>query len=141
MASADELRTRIETNRAALKAAIEAAGPRWEQSPGGEEWAPRRVAEHAIGAERAFGGWIATAMQGRPPEQQQLALAAPAEAAAALEAAAADFTRVVRYVEDRDLAKVADHPTPYPKTVEGVLQLSADHLDNHAKQIRAAIGS
>ncbi|MDA0364409.1 MAG: DinB family protein [Chloroflexi bacterium] len=136
MANADELRTKIEANRQALRDAIEASSAKWEQSPGGEEWSPRKIAEHAIGAERGFAGMVATAMQGNPPERQELALASSAEAITALESAAAAFTKVVRYVEDRDLPKSAPAIGDYAPSIEGALQLSADHLANHAEHIR-----
>lgn len=135
MATADELRTKIEANRQALKEAIEAASAKWEQVAG-EEWSPRKIAEHAIGAERAFAGMVARAMQGNPPERKELALSSSSDALAALDSAAADFTKVVRYVEDRDLAKTAEVGGPYANSIEGALQLSGDHLADHAQHIR-----
>jgi uncharacterized damage-inducible protein DinB len=135
MASADELRSAVEQARQELRAAIEAAAGRWEESPGGEEWAAKRVAEHVVGAERGYAGRVATAMQGRPPERTELQLASAEEALQALEAAGADFSRVVRYVEDRDLKKV---PEPGKPDVEAIMRGAADHLREHAEQIRAA---
>ena len=136
MASADELRAMIEANRQALKEAIEAAAAKWEQAPGGEEWTPRHIAEHAIGSERAFAGVVAAAMQGKAPDRQQLELPSSADALAAMDAAAADFSRVVRYVEDRDLPKAAEVGGAYARSIEGALQLSADHLADHAQHMR-----
>ncbi len=135
MATADELRARIEKNRHDLHAAIEAAAARWDAGTD-DEWGPRKIAEHAIGAERAFAGRIATAMQGKPPERQPLELTSSAAALDAAAAAEADFNRVARYVEDRDLAKAAEVTGNYPQTVEGALQLSADHLADHARQLQ-----
>ena len=137
MAKADDLRATIEANRKALREAIEEAGAKWEQAAG-DDWAPRKIAEHAIGAERYFAGVIATAMQGNPPERQPMELGSSAAAIEAMTAAEADFNRVARYVEDRDLVKAATVTGDYPQTVEGALKLSADHLADHAQQLKQA---
>jgi hypothetical protein len=135
MASAEELRAKIAANQEALRQAIEAAGTKWEQSPGGDEWAPRKIAEHAIGSVSGYAGAVATAMQGRPPERPTLELKSNADALKALEAATADMTRVVKYVEDHDLTKSqAGGPT-----IESSLNETAGHLAEHAQQIQAAI--
>lgn len=140
MPSADEYRAQVAAARDALRNAITGAGDRWEASPGGEgeeSWAPRKVAEHVIGSERAFAGMIATAMEGKSPERKQYSFESNQEALSALDETCADCDKVIRYVEDRDLVKTAPMPDglPFPKTIEGVVQLSVYHLNDHASQI------
>ena len=136
MASADELRNEITANRAALKDAISAASGRWETGDD-DNWSPRKIAEHAIGSEAAFAGMVAGVMQGKAPDRAELSLTSAADAGAAVDAAAEVTDKVLRYVEDRDLAKDAPMPdgVPFPKNIEGVLQLAAYHLKDHATQI------
>jgi hypothetical protein len=143
MPSAEEHRARIRDGRAALRAAIAGAERRWETSPGGDDeasWAPRRVAEHIVASDRYFTGMIATVMEGKPPPRLEYAFAAPGEAIAALDASTVDCEKVLRYIEDRDLAKVVPLPEriPAPKTIEGTLLLLAHHLNDHARQIAGA---
>ena len=136
MASADELRQTITTNRQKLRDAIDGAADKWETGDE-ENWSPRKVAEHSIGAEISFAGMVAGAMQSKVPEGGDSSFASASEARAALDAVAEACDKVHRYVEDRDLAKAAPLPdgTPFEKNIEGVLQLTAYHLDNHAGQI------
>ncbi len=137
MASADELRTQIEEGHAALKAAIEAAdASKWETTPDGdEEWNPRQMAEHVIGAELGIAGGVATTMMGSPPDRPELALTGPAEAMAALESAIEASTKVTRYVEDRDLEKAVGDQGG---TIESMMALLGSHAADHAAQISAA---
>lgn len=136
MASADELRTQIEQAHEALKAAIEAAdASKWEQVPDGdEEWHARQMAEHVIGGELGIAGGVADAMMGKAPDRPELALASPAEASAALEAAVEASNKVTRYVEDRDLEKRVGEDS----TIQARLELLALHANVHAEQISAA---
>ena len=109
MASADELRQAIATNRQKLSDAISGASGKWEV--GSEDaWGARKIAEHCISSEAAFAGMAAGAMQGKAPEGGELSLATVADAASALETAAAAADKVYRYVEDGDLAKAAPMP-------------------------------
>lgn len=141
MPSIDEYRAQITSGREALKSAIKNAGDRWEVAPAGgegeESWAPRKVAEHVIGSERYFAGAIAGAMEGKAPERKEYSFESNADALAALEESCVDCDKVFRYIEDRDMAKAAPMPDgiPFPKTIEGFLQLNAYHLNDHAKQI------
>jgi hypothetical protein len=143
MPSADEYRAQVVASREALRNAIAGVGGRWEASPGGDgeaSWAPRKVAEHVLGAERMFAGMVARAMEGKSPERKEYSFPDPATALAALDETCADCDRVLRYVEDRDLAKAAPMPDalPFPKTIEGVFQLSTYHLADHANQIASS---
>jgi len=136
MASADEIRGRIDAGREALKAALGAAdASKWEQvGAGNDEWSPRQIAEHAIGAERGIAGGVAGAMMGKAPERPELALTSPAEAMTALEAAVADVNKVIRYVEDRDLEKKVGESS----TIQGMMEILASHAADHANEITAS---
>lgn len=144
MATAGELRTSIEEKRGALPEAISAAADRWEIAPGPDEWTPRRTSEHAIGMEWMYGGLLAEALGATAPEGRELALTSSADALSALAAAIEDCARPLqRGVTDADLAKPAELrgevPSPdIPTTIEGVLWMTALHLDDHAQQIAAA---
>jgi len=143
MSSANEHRSNVVAAREALRTAITAAAGKWEVSPAGDgesSWAPRRVAEHVIGSERVFAGMISQAMEGKAPERKQYEFASTAAALTALDETCADCDKVLRYIEDRDLAKAAPMPdgVPFPKTIEGVLQLSTYHLGDHANQIASS---
>jgi hypothetical protein len=143
MATVEELRTSIEEKRAALREAISAAGGTWEVEPAPGEWTPRQTGEHAIGMEWMYGGLLAGALGAEAPPGRDLALTSSADALSALEAAIEDCSPLLQRVTDADLAKPAELrgevPSPdIPKTVEGVLWLTAFHLDDHAQQIAAA---
>lgn len=144
MATVQELRASIEEKRRNLHEAIESASDRWEVASGPDEWTPRATAEHAISMEWMYAGMLAEAVQGDAPERQTLSLANAQEALSALEAAIQDCTPGLRNVTGADLSKPAEIrgevPSPdIPKTVEGVLWLTAFHLDDHAQQIAATV--
>ncbi len=142
MASADECRATIEVSRDALRDALFGAGDSWDQPPSEsadeEAWSPRQVAEHVIGGERSFAGMIASVTKADSPERQELSLGTIEEALAALEAAIIDANTVLLALTDDDLAIEAREIAPFPPSVEGLLQLTAHHLDDHARQIAAA---
>lgn len=139
MGQADDLRAELEQQRGAFRSAIEAAADRWDSAPADEEWAPRRIAEHTIGADVRFANRVAQAIQSREIELKTTEFETAAAALAALDQTAESTARVYRYVEDRDLAKAAElNVGRFPATIEGVLQLAAYHFGDHAKQISAA---
>lgn len=142
MASADEYRATIDANRDALRDALIGAGASWDQAPSDsddeEQWSPRQVAEHVIGAERSFASMIAAVTSAEAPQQQELSLATVEEAIAALEAAINDANTVLLGLTDDDLAIEARAIATFPPSVEGLLQLTVYHLEDHAKQIAAA---
>ena len=143
MANLEELRTSIEQKRQAMREAISSASDRWEVAPGADEWTPRATAEHAVGMEYMYAGMLADALMGQVPERPELSLANAPEALTAFEQAVQDCTPGLQRVMDQDLPRKAelrgDVPSDdIPKTVEGVLWLTAFHLDDHGKQIAAA---
>ncbi len=163
MATVEELRAAIEEGRRALAGAIEAATDRWEaallepeseaMSRGatpGEPWSPRQAAEHAIGSEYFYTGMLADALQGERAPAAPLSLESADEALRALDQAARSSDAALSPVATRDLPKAApvrDGQIDYmqmrgvsaSKTVEGLLQLFAFHLQDHAQQIRSAL--
>ncbi len=143
MATTDELRASIEEKRQALREAISSASERWEVVPGEDGWTPRATAEHAVGMEYMYAGMLADALMGQAPERPELSLANAPEALSAFEQAVQDCSHGLQRVVDQDLGRKAelrgDVPSDdIPKTVEGVLWLTAFHLDDHGKQIAAA---
>lgn len=139
MASADELRQQIAEARAQLREALAGVDGKWEQSPGGEEWAPKQIAQHAIGAEVYFANFVSTAMLGKPGEADRSEIASAQDALARHEAAAATADRAYKYVEDRDLTKVAGEiPGTTEQTVEAAMRRAAEHLLEHAQQLKSA---
>ncbi|MEX1022786.1 MAG: DinB family protein [Dehalococcoidia bacterium] len=139
MASAEELRNQISQNRAGLREALQGADGKWEQAPGGEEWTPKQIAEHVVGAEVYFANKVSEAMQGKKAEFERQEIASSADALTRLEVASAIADKTYRYVEDRDLTKAAEPPTDtFPKNIEGLLANAAHHLQEHAEQLRRA---
>lgn len=138
MASAEELRQQLAANRAEFRQALGAVGGKWEQAPA-DEWTPRRVAEHAIGAEVMYATRCFEAMQSKPSDWERLPLETPDAAAARLDAAAAVADRAYRYVEDHDLQKPGNPGGDYPKTVEGILLSAINHLAEHTATLRERI--
>ena len=137
MASAQALLNEIRANRQVFRDAIAAASDRWERAVEGEEWSPRQVAEHAIGAERAFVGMLAGAVGAEAPLRVELSLASAAEAEAALDSSREACRACVEAISDENLSAEAPMPerAPFPKSVEGVLQLANYHLKDHTGQI------
>ncbi len=142
MATADEYRATIEANRDALRNAMVDAAASWEQPPSEsddeEQWSPRQVAEHVIGGERSFAGMIASVANVEAPERQECTFGTVEEALAVLEAAIIDANTVLSGLSDDDLAIEARAIGDFPPSVEGLLQLTAYHLEDHARQIAAA---
>jgi hypothetical protein len=161
MATVDELRAAIEAGRGVLAEAIESAAAPWEESllapepamsrgaTPGEPWSLRQVAEHAIGSEYYYTGMLADALQREPAAATALSLESAGEALRALDQAAQSSDAALSSVTKRDLPKpasVRDGQIDYmrmrgvsaSKTVEGLLQLFACHLEDHAQQIRSA---
>jgi hypothetical protein len=136
MASAQELRQQLLANRAAFREALAAVGGKWEQAAPDDEWTPRRIAEHAIGADVLFATRTFEAMQSKPSEWERQPLETVDAALARLDAAAAIADRAYRYVEDHDLRKAGNPAGDYPKTVEGIMQNAVDHFAEHAATLK-----
>ncbi len=140
MATAAELMEQMGTARNALKEAITGAADRWETVAEGEEWTPRQAAEHVIGAERSFAGMMAPGVGQEAPSSVDLSLASAADAAAAFTTNENDCGAIVAAVSDANLSAEAPMPdgAPFDKSVEGVMQLSIYHYNDHAGQISKA---
>lgn len=137
MASAAEMRQQLSANRAAFREALSAVGGKWEQAAPDDEWTPRRIAEHAIGAEVLFATRCFEAMQSKPSDWERKPLESLEAALTTLDAATAISDRAFRYVEDHDLLK-AGNPTSdtYAKNVGGILQNAIDHLAEHTATLK-----
>ncbi len=142
MATPDELRASLAESRAAFRAALEAVTDGWETVPtageGEDAWSARKVAEHTIGAESFFTTAICEAC-GYPglDKPAPLALATPAEAIVAFDAAVESTNKKLNYVSDTDLVK--EHARM--GTTENILNIGIGHLREHAEQIRTATGA
>ncbi len=133
MPTPDELRARIAAGRASLRSAIAAVAGRWDAAPAGE-WSPRQIAEHAIPMEVAFASDVCAACgyPGLPPWEASYPSAA--DALANLDEAGAKADGRLKYVSDNDLTmKQADYGD-----VAGLMAHNADHLEEHAAQMRGA---
>jgi hypothetical protein len=137
MASAAEMRQQLVTNRAAFREALSALGGKWEEPAPDDEWTPRRIAEHAIGADVLFSTRCFEAMQAKPTDWERQPLETLDAALARLDAATAISDRAFRYVEDHDLLK-AGNPTSetYPKNVGGILQNAIEHYAEHTATLK-----
>lgn len=133
MASAKELRDMISKNREALRQAIEAAAGKWETAPAGEEWSPRKMAEHAVGADLRDGVQAAAILGGNPPTGPETSFDSAQAAIDALTKIGAEVDKRFSWAEDRDLSKGRDG-----NTLESILNHDASHLAEHAAQIKAA---
>jgi hypothetical protein len=132
MATAKELRDTITRNREALKAAIEASAGKWENSPGGDAWTPRRNAEHAIGADLRYGQQAAAILGGNPPAAVETSFDSAAAAVEALTKIGAEVDKRYSWAEDRDLSKGQGG-----NTLESIFTTAGSHLAEHAENIKA----
>ncbi len=137
MATAAELVQAAGEGRIALKAAVAAAADRWESVAEGEEWTPRQVAEHVIGAERAVASMMAAAVGQEAPPPRELSLASASDATAAFDANSEACRAVFEAITDENLSAAAPLPdgAPFAKSVEGALTLVAWHYSDHTGQI------
>ena len=133
MALTDELRTDIVAARAELRAAVEGSAQGWERSPGGEDWSPRQIAEHAIGADVRFARYAASAtgQPGADAPREELSLPAGSDALAALDRGARVADPLWAAVGDDQLAL----PAPPMDSVEAAMRTATSHLRDHAQQI------
>jgi hypothetical protein len=137
MASADELRAAIAAQRAALRESIQAAAGKWTESPGGDAWSAKQIAEHAIGADVYFANIVSKAMLGKPGEFERKEMASSEEALARSEEAAAVADKVLRYVEDRDLVKPTEGVPGEKQTIEAAMIEASSHLAEHAAELKS----
>ena len=75
MSVIEEINNQIQIGRSSFRETLESLDDnKWDSSPSSDEWSPRQIAEHAVGAERSFATRIADAMSGRAPEKVELSL-------------------------------------------------------------------
>ena len=136
MPSLEELRNGIALARAELLEATDLAAEGWEQARGpessGEEgWSPRQAAEHAIGADAGFARAVAYAVGTEPPPRPEVVL----ETSGAARSASTRAGELADAVYDRLESNQLTAETRFADNVEGVLELAARHLLEHAQQI------
>ena len=133
MASADELKLEIEAAQGELRRALEGAGASWEQGPGGDEWSPRQVAEHAVGTALSIASMVDEVLGQPAREQPEFSFASAEEALLAL-SEADDASAVYGRVQDVDLEK----PAPWADNLAGLMGIAVSHAREHAEQIAGA---
>lgn len=141
MVAVEIFRQHISEARARLAQAIEAASGDWEGGAASGDWAPRKIAEHALATEINFTSAIAASTGNDMPASETLAFPAEGEefdfstAAAAIEAiphvAQACDAVLLKLTEDDMESK-----SPVVETVFGTLVLTAHHMNLHALQIK-----
>ncbi len=139
MANPDELRTALATGRQALKDAITAAASGWERAPGGEgeaAWTARQAAEHTIPTEAFFTNAVCTACGYPGVDQVTGSYATAADALKHLDEVVEMCNKKLKYVSETDLEKKHEKYG----TAADLLAGNANHLNEHAAQIRAAAG-
>lgn len=136
MATADELRTRIADGRAAFRAALVAAGDRYEQHPSGEgedAWSPRQVAEHLIPVEGYYASQVCKACGYPGLDRVQGNFPTATDAVSAFDDISAKADGRLKYVTEKDLAMPHDRLG----NVEAIIESNIKHLNDHAAQLRA----
>lgn len=138
-------REAITTNLEAYLAELRPAGPIWERKPAGSAdgeaaWNARQVAEHIAGARAFFGSAIARAVgvQGIQPQPFQFATAE--DAVPATEAAYQKLLDVASQVKDEQLTVGVELPRLGSRSVGGIMDLVAYHLNDHANQLKSLRG-
>lgn len=143
MSVIEEINNQIQIGRSSFRETLESLDDdKWDSSPSSDEWSPRQIAEHAVGAERSFATRIADAMSGRAPEKVELSLNNSQEALEAFNLAVEECDKVIRYVEERDLDKTVDVPESSPlKTIKDNMERIASHSEEHANQIAETVSN
>lgn len=141
MATADELRTQLAEARGEFRAALAGADSYWERQPAGggegeESWSPRKVAEHAIGAETYFTSAICKACGYPGVEPAKDTLPSVEEALQEFDRAVEATNGRLKHISEPDLKQ----PHPRFESVEGLLNTNIEHMRDHAVQIRDAAG-
>lgn len=147
MPTPDELRASLAEARAALRDAITAASGAWEREPGdtglkrdGSEeaaWTARKVAEHAIPSESFFTTAICAACGYPGVDAVTGDYATSADAIVQLDTVIEMCNKKLKYVSATDIEIQNEE---WKTNVAGMLQFNAQHLTEHAAQIRAAAG-
>lgn len=138
MKTPNDFRAAIAAARDDLRQALREVDGRWDapvaSSDDGEPWTVRKTAEHAISAETYFTTQVCVACGYTGVESARLSLASPEEALQAFDDVAATCDAKLKYVTENDLAM--KHETW--GDVASIMTVAADHLHEHAAQIRTA---
>lgn len=140
MATPDELRADLAEGRKVLREALAAASSGWERKPAGGEgeaaWSARETAEHVIPAEAHFTTLVCTAC-GYPGVEfdPRPSYATTDDAIKAFDEMVERCNKKLKYVTEGDLEKSHEGWTSAHFMVA-----AANHVRDHATQIRAAAG-
>ncbi len=135
MATAKELREAIAKNRETLKQALESVSGKWEETIPGDEWSPRRVAEHVVGQEVNYANRAAGILGGNPVPSQEWAFENAQAAIDALSSVGPEADKRYAWAEDRDLAKADGNN----RTLQATMESAANHLNEHVGQLQKAL--
>jgi hypothetical protein len=127
----------------ALDSSMAEAAGHWQVPPGEGEWPPRTVAEHIVIALGVYTEFMADAL-GEPYRNwasQDFTFTSADSARSALTNLGTWARGFLNGLDDHDL----DTPVPemagssrLPPTIEGVLIMATNHLQEHARQIAAS---
>jgi len=140
MASADELRQAIATNRQTFTDAVRAAADKWT-SGDDDGWSPRKIAEHCIARDEELTAMTVGALAGsRVTDSITRSFATAADALSALDAGAKASDDAYQNVADIDLHAPAplQNTDPYNSNIGSVMKRAAWHLKDHAHQLDKA---
>lgn len=137
MATPDELRAALAEGRAAMREAIEAAEMGWRHAPGEGQWTAQEVAEHVIDTEARITTMICEACGYPGIDAGAPDCASSIEAVDEFDAVVNRCDGKLKHVTAEDLRK----PHDQFGTVEGIFEMNARHLVEHAAQIREAAGA
>lgn len=140
MPTPDELRTAIAEGRQAFRDALSAAAAGWERQPGGtgeEAWSARQVAEHVIPAEAFFTTAVCKACGYPGVDRVTGSYATAQDAIKHFDEVVEMCNKKLKYVSETDLEKKHERLG----TSADVMAMNANHLVEHAAQVRAAAGA
>ena len=137
MATPDELRANLAEARATFRAAIEEAEMGWRRGPGEGAWTAQEVAEHVIQIEARITSMVCEACGYPGLEAGEPDCASSIEAVDEFDAVVNRCDEKLRHVTLEDLAKPHEHFG----NVEGIFEMNARHLTEHAAQMLAAAKS
>jgi hypothetical protein len=133
MPSPDELRAALAAAREDFKSAVAEATARWDQAIG-DEWSPRKAAEHVAGAEIYFATEVCKACGYPGLDTMSPSFATANDGLIGFAEATAKSDGRLKYVSEKDLLM----PHERMGSVADVMLMNVTHLREHAAQIRGA---